>query len=63
MVRSGIENEKLPLAQRGQTAENLERLVEYGNVHVQYFLGPLYQDGGLLPDAEHAAYWLELAVK
>ena len=44
--------------------EDLERLAEYGDVHAQYFLGLLYRDGGLLlPDAEQAAYWLELAAK
>ena len=63
-LRARIENRKLPLAQRDEAMENLERLAEYGDVHAQYFLGLLYRDGGLLlPDAEQAAHWLELAAK
>ena len=63
-LQARIEDRKLPLAQRDEAAEDLERLAEYGDVHAQYFLGLLYRDGGLLlPDAEQAAYWLELAAK
>lgn len=63
-LRARIENEKLPLAQRDEAAEDLERLAEYGDVHAQYFLGLLYRNGGLLlPDAERAVHWLELAAK
>ena len=63
-LRARIENRKLPLAQRDEAVEDLERLAEYGDVHAQYFLGLLYRDGGLLlPDAEQAVHWLELAAK
>ena len=63
-LRARIEGNKLPLEQRDEAAEDLERLAEYGDVHAQYFLGLLYRDGGLLlPDAEQAAHWLELAAK
>lgn len=63
-LRARIEDRKLPLAQRDEAAEDLERLAEYGDVHAQYFLGLLYRDGGvLLPDAKQAAHWLELAAK
>ena len=63
-LRARIEDNNLPLAQRDQTAEDLERLAEYGDVHAQYFLGLLYRDGSLLlPDAEQAVHWLELAAK
>ena len=63
-LRARIENRKLPLDQRDEAVEDLERLAEYGDVHAQYFLGLLYRDGGLLlPDAEQAAHWLELAAK
>ena len=63
-LRARIEDSKLPLDQRDEAAEDLERLAEYGDVHAQYFLGLLYRDGGLLlPDAEQAAHWLELAAK
>ena len=63
-LRARIEDNKLPLDQRDEAVEDLERLAEYGDVHAQYFLGLLYRDGGLLlPDAEQAAYWLELAAK
>ena len=63
-LRARIEDRKLPLVQRDEALEDLERLAEYGDVHAQYFLGLLYRNGGLLlPDAEQAAYWLELAAK
>ena len=63
-LRARIEGNKLPLDQRDEAAEDLERLAEYGDVHAQYFLGLLYRDGGLLlPDAEQAAHWLELAAR
>ena len=63
-LRARIENRKLPLDQRDEAVEDLERLAEYGDVHAQYFLGLLYRDGGLLlPDTEQAAHWLELAAK
>lgn len=61
MLRARIKNSKLLLAQRAPAVKDLKRLAEYGDVHAQYFLGLLYQDGGLLlPDAEQAAHWLEL---
>ena len=63
-LRASIEDNKLPLAQRDEAVENLERLAEHGDVHAQYFLGLLYRDGGLLlPDTEQAVRWLELAAK
>lgn len=63
-LRARIEDNKLPLDQRDEAVEDLERLAEYGDVHAQYFLGLLYRDGGLLlPDAEQAVHWLELAAK
>lgn len=63
-LRARIEDRKLPLAQRDEAVEDLERLAEYGDVHAQYFLGLLYRDGGLLlPDTEQAVRWLELAAK
>ena len=63
-LRARIEDNKLPLDQRDEVVEDLERMAEYGDVHAQYFLGLLYRDGGLLlPDAKQAAYWLELAAK
>ena len=63
-LRARIEDNKLPLVQRDEAVEDLERLAEYGDVHAQYFLGLLYRDGSLLlPDAEQATHWLELAAK
>ena len=63
-LRARIEGNKLPLEQRDEAAEDLERLAEYGDVHAQYFLGLLYRDGGLLlPDTERATHWLELAAR
>ena len=63
-LRARIEDRKLPLARRDEAAEDLERLAENGDVHAQYFLGLLYRDGSLLlPDAEQAVHWLELAAK
>lgn len=51
------------MSQRNQAVKDPERLVEYGNVHAQYFLGLLYRDGGLLLDTEQTTHWLELAAK
>ena len=63
-LRARIEDNKLPLDQRDEAVEDLERLAEYGDVHAQYFLGLLYRDGGLLlPDTERATHWLELAAR
>lgn len=63
-LRARIEDSKLPLDQRDEAVEDLERLAEYGDVHAQYFLGLLYRDGGLLlPDPEQSVPWLELAAK
>ena len=64
-LRARIEDNQLPLDQRDAAVEDLERLAECGDVHAaQYFLGLLYRDGGLLlPDAERAVHWLELAAK
>ena len=63
-LRARIEGYRLPLAQRDEAVEDLERLAEDGDVHAQYFLGLLYRDGGLLlPDVEQAVHWLELAAK
>ena len=63
-LRARIEGNKLPLEQRDEAAEDLERLAGYGDVHAQYFLGLLYRDGGLLlPDTERATHWLELAAR
>lgn len=63
-LRGRIEDNKLPLAQRDEAAEDLAQLSESGDVHAHYFLGLLYRDGGLLlPDAEQATHWLALAAK
>ena len=63
-LRGRIEDNKLPLAQRDEAAEDLAQLSGSGDVHAHYFLGLLYRDGGLLlPDAEQATHWLALAAK
>ena len=63
-LRGTIENEELPLAERDAAAAKLEQLAKAGDAYAQYFLGLLYQDGGLLiPDTEKARHWLEQAAK
>lgn len=63
-LRGTIENEELPLAERDAAAAKLEQLAKAGDASVQYFLGLLYRDGGLLvPDTEKAKHWLEQAAK
>ncbi len=63
-LRARIEDNKLPLDQRDEAAEDLERLATYGDVHAQDFMGLLYRDGCLLQtDNEQAVRWLELAAK
>ena len=63
-LRQIIRNESLSLADRDRAAEELKRLAERGDAHVQLLLGQLYRDGPLLiPDIQKAKHWLTQAAK
>ena len=63
-LRQIIQNEAIPLADRGQAVEGLERVAERGDAHAQYLMGQLYRDGPLLiPDNQKAKHWLTQAAK
>ena len=63
-LRQIIQDDSLPLADRDEAAEELERLAERGDTHAQYLMGQLYRDGPLLiPDSQRAKHWLVQAAK
>ena len=63
-LRQVIRDESLPLADRDNAVEELERLAEQGDTHAQYLMGQLYRDGPLLiPDSLRAKYWLTQAAE
>lgn len=63
-LRQVIRDESLPLADRDEAAEELERFAERGDVRAQYLMGKLYRDGPLLiPNCQKAKYWLNQAAK
>jgi len=61
-LRRIIRDESLPLEDRDSAAEELERLAEQGDPHVQFLMGQLYRDGPLLiPDSQKARRWFTQA--
>ena len=61
-LRQIIQDGTLPLADRDEAAEELERLAERGDTHAQYLMGQLYRDGPLLiPDSQKAKHWFTQA--
>ena len=63
-LRQIIRDVSLPLAERDQAVEKLERLAERGDAHAQHLTGQLYRDGPLLiPDSLRAKYWLTQAAE
>ena len=52
------------LAERDESAEQLEQLADAGDAHAQYIIGTAYRDGGLLiPDTAKAQKLLERAAE
>ena len=50
-LQSAANDERFPLVERDEAAEQLEQLAEDGDAYAQYIIGTAYRDGGLLiPD-------------
>ena len=63
-LRQIVRDDSLPLTDRDEAAEELERLAERGDTHAQYLMGQLYQDGPLLiPDSQRAKDWFVQAAE
>ena len=57
-------DDRFPLDERDEAAEQLEQLAEDGDVYAQYIIGTAYRDGGLLvPDTVKAQKLLERAAE
>ena len=63
-LQSVANDDRFPLEERDEAAEQLEQLAEDGDAHAQYIIGTAYRDGGLLiPDTAKAQKLLERAAE
>ena len=63
-LQSAANDDRFPLEERDEAAEQLEQLAEDGDAYAQYIIGTAYRDGGLLiPDAAKAQKFLECAAE
>ena len=63
-LQSAANDDRFPLKERDEAAEQLEQLAEDGDTYAQYIIGTAYRDGGLLiPDMVKAQKFLECAAK
>ena len=63
-LQSAANDERFPLVERDEAAEQLEQLAEDGDAYAQYIIGTAYRDGGLLiPDMVKAQKLLERAAE
>ena len=63
-LQSVANDDRFPLKERDEAAEQLEQLADAGDAHAQYIIGTAYRDGGLLiPDMAKAKKFLERAAK
>ena len=61
-LQSVANDDRFPLKERDEAAEQLEQLADTGNANAQYIIGTAYRDGGLLiPDTVKAQKLLERA--
>ena len=61
-LQSVANDDRFPLEERDEAAEQLEQLAEDGDAYAQYIIGTAYRDGGLLiPDMVKAQKFLERA--
>ena len=59
-LQSVANDDRFPLDERDEAAEQLEQLAEDGDAYAQYIIGTAYRDGGLLiPDTVKAQKFLE----
>ena len=58
------QDDTAPMAERDDAAVQLIEEAKGGDLHAQYFIGKLYQDGPVLvPDSVEALYWFEQAAR
>ena len=63
-LQSMANDDRFPLDERDEAAEQLEQLAEDGDAYAQYIIGTAYRDGGLLiPDTAKAQKLLERAAE
>ena len=63
-LQSVANDDRFPLEERDEAAEQLEQLAEDGDAYAQYIIGTAYRDGGLLiPDTVKAQKLLERAAE
>ena len=63
-LQSIANDDRFPLEERDEAAEQLEQLAEDGDAYAQYIIGTAYRDGGLLiPDTTKAQKLLERAAE
>ena len=63
-LQNAANDDRFPLEERDEAAEQLEQLAEAGDAHAQYIIGTAYRDGGLLiPDTVKAQKLLERAAE
>ena len=63
-LQSVANDDRFPLEERDEAAEQLERLADAGDVYAQYIIGTAYRDGGLLiPNIAKAQKFLERAAE
>ena len=63
-LQSVANDDRFPLEERDEAAEQLEQLAEDGDAYAQYIIGTAYCDGGLLiPDTAKAQKLLERAAE
>ena len=58
------QDDTAPLVERDEAAAKLIEIAEDGDLHAQYLVGKLYQDGPvLIPDSVAALHWFEQAAR
>ena len=63
-LQSVANDDRFPLEERDEAAEQLEQLADTGDAYAQYIIGTAYRDGGLLiPDTVKAQKLLERAAE
>ena len=63
-LQSVANDDRFPLEERDEAAEQLEQLAEDGDAYAQYIIGTAYRDGGLLiPNIAKAQKFLERAAE
>jgi hypothetical protein len=56
-LQSAANDDRFPLKERDEAAEQLEQLAEDGDTYAQYIIGTAYRDGGLLIRSKRKSSW------